>query len=111
MFIYLLLTLLGGSLLLGAPLVAVSWGYSQVACLGFSPGWLLSLQSTASGARGLQRSWPVGLSAGAVVLAVELRHGLCDHPGVPCIARWSLNHWITGEAVSWGFLVQGGRYH
>lgn len=50
-------------------------------------------------ARGPQRSRPVGSSAGAVARVVELRHGVCDLPGVPCVARQTLNHWITGEAV------------
>lgn len=52
---------------------------------------------------GPQRSWPVGSSAGAVARVVELRRGVCDLPGVPCVARQTLNHWITGEAVL-GFL-------
>ena len=119
MFIYLLLTLLGGSLLLGADsLVAVSGVTPKLPAWAFHWGGF-SLQSVASGVclgfsvRGpwAQCSRPVGSSAGAVVPAMELRRGVCDLPGVPCIARWSLNHWITGEAVSWGFLVQGGRYH
>lgn len=78
-------------------------GYSRVACLGFSPGWLLWLQSAASRVHGPQRSRPVGSSAGAVARVVELRRGVCDLPGVPCVARQTLNHWITGEAVL-GFL-------
>lgn len=52
---------------------------------------------------GPQRSRPVGSSAGAVARVVELRRGVCDLPGVPCVARQTLNHWITGEAVL-GFL-------
>ena len=35
-------------------------GYSQVACLGFSLGWLLVAERGLWGVLGLQRLWPLG---------------------------------------------------
>ena len=64
----------------GFSLVVESGGHFLLQCLGFSLQWLLSLQSTDSGARELQDLWPVGSvavvprlwSTGSVVVA----HGL-----------------------------------
>ena len=57
----------GSSLLhAGFSLVAVSRGSSPVSVLGFLMWWLLMLQSTASGAHGLQQPWLPGLAAPGV---------------------------------------------
>ena len=57
----------GSSLLhAGFSLVAASGGSSPVAVLGFLMWWLLMLQSTASGAHGLQQPWLPGLAAPGV---------------------------------------------
>ena len=81
-------------------LVAASWDYSSLQCLGFSWRWLLLLQSTGSRRAGFsscgtqaQQFWRTGL--------VALRHAgssrTRDRTCVPCIGRRILNHCTTRE--------------
>ena len=67
----------------GLSLVAASGGYSSLQCTGFSLRWLLSLQSTGSGARGLSSCGSRALerrlsSCGA---RASLLRGMWDLPG------------------------------
>lgn len=82
--------------------MAVSGGYSELLAWAFHPGWSsLSLQRRgfrSSRASAFTAPWaPVERSKRGV--KIGLRRGVCDLPGVPCVARQTLNHWITGEAV------------
>ena len=72
----------------GFPCCGASLPGAQVPGRGLSVHGLQGARGSVFAARGR-----------AVVPAVERRRGVCDLPGVPCIARRTLNHWITGEAV------------
>ena len=67
---------------------------------GFSLRWLLLLWNTGSRHMGLsscsswaQQLWCTGLAAPWQVKSSQTRNQTC----VPCIGRWILNHWTTGE--------------
>ena len=70
-------------------------GYSLLWCAD-SLRWPLLLWSMGPGARGLQWLWCVGLVALQNMESSQTRDG--TH--VPCIGRWTLNHWITREVLS-----------
>ena len=61
---------------------------------GLLSGWLLLLRSTGSRLRGLPScgTW-AQLPRGMWNLSSQTR----DHTHGPCIGRWTLNHWTTGE--------------
>ena len=99
----------------GVSLVAASWGYSLLQCVGFSLWWLLSLWSRGSRRAGFsscstqaQQLWLTGSRA----QAQQLWHTSLvapQHVGssrtrarthVPCIGRWILNHCTTREALN-----------
>ena len=92
-----------------SPVAAIS-DYSLIAVHGASPCGGFSLQSTCSRANGLQRSRhksstveSCGLKNMGSVVVVQLSCGMWDlpRPGIPCIARQTLNHWTTREALSY----------
>ena len=98
---------------LGLSLVAGSRGYSLSQCEGFSPQWLLLQWSTGSRHTSFSNCSPqaqeLGLSnCGTWALVALQPVGFSqtrDQTGVPCIARWLLNHWTTGKAPEkWGFM-------
>ena len=83
----------------GLSLVAESRGYSSLGCVGFSFPRLLWLQSTgfSSCSSWALGSWAVLWSVGLVVLQHVGSSWTKDQTGVPCIARWILNHRTTRE--------------
>ena len=98
----------------GLSLVAESWGYSSLWCVGFSLWWLLLLWSTGSRCTGFssygkraQQLWFAGSRVQAQQLwhtgLVALRHVGSSRTGaqtrVPCIGRWILNHCATREVL------------
>ena len=88
--------------MLGLSLVVASWGYSSrgfsLWCVGFSLRWLLSLppgtQAPVVAALGLCSLDSVAVAHGPHVGSSWTR----DQTSVPCVARQTLNHWITREA-------------
>ena len=91
--IYLFLAVLGLCCCMQISLVMMNGGCSLVAAQGFSSQRLLSLWSTGSRARGLQKLQLSGL--------VALGHGgssrTRDRTHVLCTSRWILNHRTTRE--------------
>ena len=99
-------------------LVAVSWGYSSLQCVGFSLRWLPPLRSTGSRCTGFsscgtpaQQLWLAGSRAQAQQLQctglVAPRHVGSSQTRartcVPCIGRQILNHCATREAQQISF--------